>query len=37
MPSDDGRIDILVNRVYTCQLESDTTIVSYLINNLLYH
>ena len=25
--SDDGRSDILVNTVYTCQLESDTTIV----------
>ena len=29
--SDDGRSDISVNTVYTCQLESDTTIVSYLI------
>ncbi|XP_019862840.1 PREDICTED: uncharacterized protein LOC109591565 isoform X2 [Amphimedon queenslandica] len=28
---DDGRSDILVNTVYTCQMESDTTIVSYLI------
>ena len=31
VPSDDGRSDIDVNTVYTCQLESDTTIVSYLI------
>ena len=30
VPSDDG-YDTLVNTVYTCQLESDTTIVSYLI------
>ena len=30
VPSDDG-YDICVNAVYTCQLESDTTIVSYLI------
>ena len=29
--SDDGRSDITVNTVYTCELESDTTIVSYLI------
>uniref|UniRef100_A0A1X7TEU1 Uncharacterized protein n=1 Tax=Amphimedon queenslandica TaxID=400682 RepID=A0A1X7TEU1_AMPQE len=26
VPSDDGRSDIDVNTVYTCQLESDTTI-----------
>ena len=31
VPSDDGRSDIAVNTVYTCELESDTTIVSYLI------
>ena len=31
VPRDDGRIDISVNTVYTCELESDTTIVSYLI------
>ena len=30
VPSDDG-YDICVNAVYTCQLESDTTIVSYII------
>ena len=30
VPSEDG-YDILVNTVYTCELESDTTIVSYLI------
>ena len=29
--SDDGRSDISVNTVYTCELECDTTIVSYLI------
>uniref|UniRef100_A0A1X7UEQ1 Uncharacterized protein n=1 Tax=Amphimedon queenslandica TaxID=400682 RepID=A0A1X7UEQ1_AMPQE len=26
VPYDDGRSDVLVNTVYTCQLESDTTI-----------
>ena len=31
VPRDDGRSDISVNTVYTCELESDTTIVSYLI------
>ena len=25
--SNDGRSDIMVNTVYTCELESDTTIV----------
>ena len=30
VPSDDG-YDIIINTVYTCELESDTTIVSYLI------
>ena len=30
VPRDDG-YDTSVNTVYTCQLESDTTIVSYLI------
>ena len=30
VPSVDG-YDISVNTVYTCELESDTTIVSYLI------
>ena len=29
--SDDGRSDISVNTIYTCELQSDTTIVSYLI------
>ena len=31
VPSDDGRSDITVNTVYTCEQESDTTIVSILL------
>ena len=34
--TDDKGYDVRVNNVYTCQLESDTTIVSYFNNELVY-